>query len=396
VVRATAARLATVVWLSGLVACKKAPPPPAAPQIATVRVAEVQARPVPLVANFLATLDGFTTANIQPQVTGYIQEVNYKEGSLVQKDQLLFTLDKRPFVAAVEKARGDYASAIAQLNKSKADVRRYKPLVAQQAMSREQLEDAWAAVKQGEGNVKSTQGQLRTAEINLEWTEVRSPITGLTGLAQTRVGTLVSPNQVLTVVSQLDPMRASFNISQQTYLQYADVFNRPDAPEYARERYFELILANGRVYDHRAKTIIVNRQIDPTTGTLQIQALFPNPHGVLRPGLFGSVRVHAGMNQDTPLVPERAVTELQGQYQVSVVGPDQRVQLRTIKVGAPIDHAYVVESGLRAGERVIVEGHQNILPGAKVNVVQATPETVPAGERQNVSGQDIVDGGTDG
>jgi membrane fusion protein (multidrug efflux system) len=391
-----AARLGATVWLFGvLAACKKAPPPPVAP-VPTVRVSEVQSRSVPLVADLLATLEGFTTAQIQPQVTGYIREVNYREGSIVTKNQLLFTLEKRPFIAALDKARGDYANAIAQRDKARADVRRYRPLVAQKAISREQLENARAAVLAGQGNVEATKGALETAKINLEWTEVRAPIGGLAGLAQARIGTLVNPNQVLTTVSALDPMRASFSVSQQVYLRYADAFNRPEAPEHARERYFELILVNGRVYPERARQVIVNRQIDPTTGTLQIQALFPNPDGVLRPGLFGTVRVHAGTNVDTPLVPERAVTELQGQYQVAVVGDEQRVQLRTIKVGSPIDHAYVVESGLRTGERVIVEGQQNILPGAKVNVAQTTQEAAPQATRQNVAGHDEPpDAGTD-
>ncbi len=325
-------------------------------------------------------------------MTGYIRAVNYKEGSIVKTGELLFTLDKRPFVAALEKARGDFAAAVAQRNKALADVRRYTPLVALKAISREQLEDARASVLAGQGNVQATRGALKTAQINLDWTEVRSLITGLAGIAQTRIGTLVTPSQVLTVISALDTMRASFNISQQAYLQYADALNRPDAPEYARQRYFELILVNGRVYPSRGRQVIVNRQIDPTTGTLQIQVLFPNPAGILRPGLFGSVRVHAGTNRETPLVPERAVTELQGQYQVAVVNDDQRVQLRTIKVGAPIDHSYVVESGLRTGERVIVEGLQNIMPGAKVNVTWVAP-------RVNVAGHDDdappFDAGTD-
>jgi membrane fusion protein (multidrug efflux system) len=391
-VRWSTARLAAILCTAGtLASCKKKPPPPP-PPVPTVKVAEVQTRSVPLTAEFLATLEGFTTAQIQPQVTGYIREVNYREGSQVEKGQLLFTLDQRPFTAALEKAKGDYANAVAQLDKAKADVRRYTPLVSLKAISREQLENARAAVLAGEGNVKSTKGALDVANINLEWTEVRAPISGLVGLAQTRIGTLVSPNQVLTTVSSLDAMRASFNVSQQTYLQYADAFNRPDAPEHAAQRYFELILVNGRVYPLRARQVIVNRQIDPSTGTLQIQALFPNPDHVLRPGLFGKVRVHAGTNQDTPLVPERAVTELQGQYQVAVIGPEQRVELRTIKVGTQTDHAYVIESGLRPGERVIVEGQQNILPGAKVNVAQMQAVATPPVERQPES----FDAGTDG
>jgi membrane fusion protein (multidrug efflux system) len=347
---------------------------------------EIVSQSVPLNREFLATLDGVTTAQIQPQVTGYIREVNYREGAFVEKGQLLFTLDRRPFVAAVKKARGDYAAAVAQRDKARADVRRYTPLVAQHAISREQLEDARANLLAGEGNVQATKGALENAKINLEWTEVRSPIYGLSGLAQTRIGTLVNPSQVLTTVSALDPMRASFNISQQEYLQYADALNRPDAPEYAKQRYFELILVDGRIYPLRAHQIIVNRQIDPTTGTLQVQALFPNPDNILRPGLFGSVRVHAGTNRQTPLVPERAVTELQGQYQVAVVDPQERVQLRTIKVGESTNHAYVVESGLAAGERVIVEGQQNILPGAKVNVAQISKsQAAVPGQREDVA-----------
>jgi membrane fusion protein (multidrug efflux system) len=390
--RTAIARLTVVMSMAGgMGACKKAPPPPA-PPIPTVAVVTVPSRSVPLTKEFLATLEGFTTAQIQPQVSGYIREVHYQEGSIVDKDQLLFTLDKRPFIAAVDKARGDHENAKAQLNKSKADVARYLPLVAEHAISKEQLDNARAAVLAARGNVEATKGALQTAKLNLEWAEVRSPIRGLAGLAQTRVGTLVNPNQVLTIVSTLDPVRASFNVSQQDYLQYADVFNNPNAPQYTQLRYFELLLLNGRVYPHRAREIIVNRQIDPTTGTLQVQALFPNPENLLRPGLFGRVRVHVGTNRDTPLVPEVAMTELQGQYQVSVIDDQQRVQTRQIKIGERIDHAYAVESGLRAGERVIVKGQQNAQPGAKVNVQQvAVPEP---SERQNVAGHDEpADGG---
>jgi RND family efflux transporter MFP subunit len=383
-------------------ACKKASPPPA--PIPTVRVVAVQARNVPTIREWLATLDGSTTARIQPQVSGYIFEVNYREGSVVTAGQLLFTLDKRPFIAAVNKARGDYANAVAKLNKSRADVARYTPLVAERAISKEQLDNARADVLAGEGNVQATKGALETAKLNLEWAEVRSPIPGVAGIAQTRVGTLVNTNQVLTVVSTLDPMRASFNISQQEYLEYAEAVNRPNAPQYANRRYFELILVNGRVYPHRARDVIVNRQIDPTTGTLLVQAFFPNPDGLLRPGLFGKVRMQAGENRDMPLVPERAVTELQGQYQVAVIDDQQRVQMRPVKLGPPVDHEYVVESGLRPGERVIVEGQQNAQPGAKVNVApaeaaqpgaKATAAPAEAAQRseQHAAGQDAVPGG---
>jgi membrane fusion protein (multidrug efflux system) len=333
-----------------------------------VRVATVQARNMPLTNEWIATLDGSTTAQIQPQVTGYIVAVNYHEGSLVQQGELLFTLEKRPFVAAVQKARGDYQEAVAGLNKARADVARYAPLVAQTALSKEQLDNARAAVLEGEGKVASTKAALDSALINLEWTEVRSPIQGLVGLAQTRVGSLVSPNQVLTIVSTIDPMRASFHVSQQDYLQYAEAFKHPNAPERIQQRYFELILVNDRSYPFRARNVVVNRQIESTTGTLEVQAFFPNPDGLLRPGLSGKVRVHSGTTAPVPIVPERAVTELQGRYQITVLDDQQRVQLRPLEVGRLVDHEYLVHSGVRPGERVVVEGQQMLIPGTKVKV----------------------------
>jgi membrane fusion protein (multidrug efflux system) len=361
--------LAAVGLVGGVVAgCKRPPaPPPPAPTVGAVMV---RSRNVPLVKEWLATLEGSTTAEIRPQVSGYIRQVDYKEGSIVEAGQLLFTLDRRPFVAAVKKARGDYQSAVAELDKAKADVARYTPLVADHAISREQLENARAAVLANQANVQATLGGLETAQINLGWARVRSPILGLAGIAQARVGTLVNGEQVLTVVSTLDPMRASFAVSQQEYLEYSEAMNNPAAPEYANQRYFELILIDGRVYPQRARDLVVNRQIDPTTGTLQVQAFFPNPAGMLRPGLFGKVRVHAGSDRAVPVVPEQAVSQLQGRYQVAVVDDQQRVHVRQIEVGPQMEHEYPVESGLRPGERVIVEGLQNAVPGAKVNVRQ--------------------------
>jgi membrane fusion protein (multidrug efflux system) len=343
--------------------CRKAPPP-RAPPVTMVKVVAAQSRGVPLIKDWVATLDGSTTAEIRPQVSGYIQKVDYKEGTHVEVRELLFTIDERPFVAAAKKAQGDYENAIAQLNKSKKDVARYTPLVADRAISREQLDDAQAAVAANLAAVQGAKGTLDVANLNVKWAKVRAPIAGLAGLAQVRVGALVNPNQVLTVVSTLDPMRASFSVSQQDYLRYAGVINDPTGAR-RQARQFGLILIDGRVYPQRATDLVVNRQIEQTTGTLQIQALFPNPQGLLRPGLFAKVRIH-GSNQEMPVVPERAVSQLQGQYQVTVIDSQQRAQLRRIEVGSLFDHVYAVEKGLRAGELVVVEGHQNIMPGAKV------------------------------
>jgi len=348
-----------------------------------VRVVSVEPHSIERTFQWLATLDGSTNAEIRPRVSGPIEKVAYQEGTVVQEGTLLFTIDKRPFAAALDKARGDYEAAVAQLNKSRLDVKRYTPLVAQRALSREQLDNAIAAEHQGVGNVEAAKGNLRTAELNLEWADVRSPINGLAGIALVRVGNLVSPQVALTTVSTLDPIRGSVNISEREYLTYAEILNNINDPRWAATRYLEILLINGKVFPHHAQRVIVNRQIDPTTGTLLLQALFPNPGNMLRPGMFAQIRVHTGRPIDVLLVPEVAVSEVQGQYRVSVVDAQNHVQVRNIHVGIQIDHQYVVEDGLSARERVIVEGQQNAPPGTRVNPVSApapAPST-PAGGR---------------
>ena len=352
-------------------ACRKSAP--ATPPPPTVRVAAVEPRDVEQTYEWLATLDGSTNADIRAQVTGTIVAVSYQEGTVVHVGDLLFTIDKRPFVAAVERALGNYQSAVAQLAKARADVARYTPLVAQHALSVEQLANARAAVDTGIGNVQAAKGALETARLDLEWTEVRAPITGLAGIAQTRVGNLVNPNLVLTTVSTLDPIRASFSISEREYLARADILNNVNDPRYANRRYLELVLLDGRVFPERARRAIVNRQIDPATGTLLIQALLPNPGNLLRPGLFARIRAHTGVQRNVLVVPERAVQQLQGTYRVAVVGTDQRVQLRSVNVGTVIGREQVIEQGLQAGERVVVEGQQNAQPGVLVQAEPAQP-----------------------
>jgi RND family efflux transporter MFP subunit len=360
-----------LVIATALGGCKKPPPPP--PPAPTVRVVTLTTRNVEQIHEWLATLDGSTNAEIRPQVSGYIRQVNYVEGAEVKHGALLFTLDKRPFVAAVEKAKGDLQSAIAQRDKSRDDVNRYTPLVAEHAISQQDLDNAHSALKAGEAQVQAMRGALAIAELNLEWAEVRSPIDGLAGIAQTRVGNLVSPNSVLTVVSTIDPIRSSVNISERQYLDVAERINHANEPRYANERTIELLLIDGRAHPYQVQRVIVNRQIDPSTGTLLIQALFPNPGNILRPGMFAKVRVRTGIARDVVVVPERAVQELQGQHQVGVIATDGRVQIRSVKLGWRTDHSYIVESGLAAGERVIVEGLQNVQPGAKVNAQDAPP-----------------------
>jgi membrane fusion protein (multidrug efflux system) len=370
----SAIELAAVVALAAG-ACKKPPPPPPPPP---VRVVKLTTQNIEQTLEWLATLDGSTNAEIRPQVSGYIESVDYTEGTVVRKGTLMFTLDKRPFIAAVEKAQGDYQNAIAQRNKAQTDVNRFTPLVAQHAVSKETLDDAQAAVRVGNANIKATRGALHIAKINLDWAEVRSPIDGLAGIALTRVGNLVSPNQTLAVVSTIDPIRSSVNISEREYLANEARLNRINEPQLINERIIELVLIDGRVHPYNVRRVIVNREVNPTTGTLLVQSLFPNPGNVVRPGMFAKVRVHRGAQSNVLVVPERAVQELQGRHQVVVIDDQQRVQVRTVKLGQRVDHAYVVEDGLRVGERVVVEGLQNALPGAKVKVVEESPPRAQA------------------
>lgn len=363
-------------WAAALGACKKPPPPP--PPVPVVRVATLRTHNIEQVREWLATLDGSTNAEIRPQVTGYIEAVSYREGTGVTQNTLMFQLDHRPFAAAVQKAEGDLANAMAQWNKSKEDVRRYTPLVAEHALSKETLDDAHAAAHVGAAQTEAMRGALAVAKLNLEWSDVRSPIDGLAGIAQARVGNLVGPNNVLTVVSTLDPIRSSVNISEREYLGVAERLNHVNEPRYANARIIELVLIDGRIHPYRVRRVIVNRQIDPTTGTLLIQALFPNPGNILRPGMFAKVRVHSGAQEDVVLVPEKAVQELQGRHMVGVLGPDGRVQIRTVTLGRQLDHSYVVEKGLEKGEKIIVEGLQNVQPGAKVNAQEVEPAEASA------------------
>lgn len=387
--RRRAARLGLLLLAlaSGASACKKAKPPPPPPP--TVRVVPVQTRTVDQTEDFLATLDGSTNAEIRPQVTGTIEAVDYQEGTFVPENALLFTVDRRPFIAAVEKAEGDYRNAVAQHAKARADVRRFTPLVEEHAMSRQELDNARAAAQITAANVQAARGVLDAAKLNLQWTAVRSPIHGLAGLARTRVGNLVNPNQVLTVVSDLDPIRASINISEREYLRYADQFNHASEPQYANQRLFELLLSDGSIYPHTTHRIIVDREVNPTTGTLLVQMLFANPNGLLRPGMFSKVRAYRGRVQAL-LVPEVAVSQLQGRFQVRVVDAQGTVEVRPLKVGSLIDHEYIVQSGLRAGERVIVAGEAP--PGTRVNA-QVQQPAPPQGQPIGGTGGQAPQGG---
>ena len=360
---------ATTLWALGCVVCTlllsvgcgnrnvsaAAPPPP------NVQIVEVIQRDVPIYHEYLATLDGFVNAQIQPQVSGYLIKQNYSEGALVSRNQVLFKIDPRPFQAIVDQARAQVAQAEAQLGKTQLDVQRDTPLAKEKAIAQSQLDNDIQANLAAKATVQADRASLEQAELNLEFTNVRSLIDGVAGIASGQVGNLVGPQIVLTTVSQLEPIKAYFTVSEQEYLAFVKR-NPTAADRAAREKQFELglILSDGSTYPQKGKFFAADRQVDIQTGAIRLAGLFPNPGNVLRPGQFGRVRFISYTRKGALLVPQKAVTELQGSYQLAVVGNDNKVTLRTVKVGERTGALWIVNEGLKPEERVVVEGVQKV------------------------------------
>jgi RND family efflux transporter MFP subunit len=340
-----------------------------------VEVAAVVQKDVPVYGEWVATLDGYVNAQIQPQVTGYIIQQTYKEGSFVRKGQILFQIDPRPFQAVLDQAKAQLAQAQAQMGKTQLDVDRDTPLAKERAIAQSQLDNDIQANLAAKAAVKAGEAQVEQAELNLEFTHVTSLVDGIVGIAQVQIGNLVNPTAILTSVSQVNPIKAYFPISEQEYMHYApriNAHNQQEVPSDAPP--FDLILADGTIYPHKGTLLLTDRQIDVTTGSIRVVCAFPNPKNILRPGQFGRVRAAGDVRSGALLVPQRAVTELQGSYQVAVVGNDNKVNIRPVKVGERVDAMWIIESGVKPGESVIVEGLQKVRDGATVKVKQpATP-----------------------
>jgi RND family efflux transporter MFP subunit len=337
-----------------------------------VEVANVVQKDVPIFSEWVATLDGYVNAQIQAQVTGYVIQQTYKEGSFVSKGQLLFQIDPRPFQALLDQANAQLAQAQAQLGKTEMDVDRDTPLARERAIAQSQLDNDVQANKAAKAVVKAAEAQVEQAQLNLDFTNVKSLVNGIAGIAQVQIGNLVNPATVLTSVSQINPIKAYFSISEQEYLHYADRINaatQKEAP--ADGPPFDLILADGSVYPHRGTGLLANRQVDTTTGTIQVVCAFPNPQNLLRPGQFGRLRAAPEVRRKALLVPQKAVSELQGTYQLAVVGNDNKVSIRAVKVGDRVDTMWIVESGVQPGEQVIVEGLQKVGNGSTVKIRQS-------------------------
>ena len=339
--------------------------PPPTPQ---VRVAPVIQQDVPVYSDWVATLDGYVNAEIRPQVSGYITKQNYKEGSLVRRGQVLFEIDPRPFQAALDRAKGDLAQAQAQLGKSTLDVKRDTPLAEARAIAQSQLDNEIQARLGAQAAVESDQAAIEQAELNLEWTKITSLVDGIAGIAQVQIGNLVGPNSVLTSVSQVGPIKAYFPISEQAYV-LAQKQSGAVSTEHAVSFFgnsLDLILTDGSTYSRKGKILLADRQVDPSTGTIRIVAAFPNPGNMLRPGQYGRVHVETNMKKGALLIPQSAVGQSQGSYQVAVVDSDHKVNMRAVKPGETVGTLWVIDEGLKPGEQVVVEGLQKLKEGTLV------------------------------
>src|SRR5438874_11669561 len=378
------------VALLGAAACSK-PTSAARPgDPPDVEVARVEQKDVPIYGEWIGTLDGLVNADVKAQVTGYLLSQAYKEGSFVKEGQVLFEIDPRPFQAALGQAEGQLAQAKAQLSNAEAvqgrtqlDVDRYTPLVKEQAASQQDLDNAIqnnlaakATVATAKAQIQAAEAAVQTARLNIEFTRLTSPIDGIAGVAQLQVGALVSPSSPpVTTVSTVDPIKVYFTVSEQEYLDWNRRFPTEASLDAANRRVrLELILADGTTYPREGTVYFADRQVNQSTGAIRIAGLFPNPGNVLRPGGYGKVRAAVRVEQDALLVPQRAVSELQGGYQVAVVDGENKVSVRTVKVGDRIGTQWVIANGLKRGERVVVEGAQKVRPGMQVNPKPVTAE----------------------
>ena len=411
--------MATLVTTTG---CSNQTSGATAPAPVVVEVAPVEQQDVPIYSEWIGTLDGYVNADIKAQVTGYLLEQAYQEGSFVRKGQLLFQIDQRPFQAALDQAQGQLAQSEGQLAQARAelaqaeaqvavaeanqrrtqlDVDRYTPLAQQQAITQQDLDNATqnnlaakAQVQSAQAQVETARAQIiasnaavqsakasaETAQINLGFTHLTSPIDGIPGIAQQQVGSLVSPaSPTITTVSTVDPIRVYFTVAEQEYLDFHRRYSTPATVDAERKGLkLELILADGTVYPQNGNFYFADRQVDVRTGAIRVAGLFANPGNTLRPGQYGKVRTALRVQPGALLVPQRAVNELQGSYQIAVVDANDKVDIRFVKVGDRIGTQWVINDGLKPGERVVAEGIQKVRQGMRVNPKPFEPSSQKA------------------
>jgi RND family efflux transporter MFP subunit len=360
--------------------CKKPTGPAAASApapIPTVIVAAVVQKDVPTYGEAVGTTVGFVNADILPKVSGYLLKQDYQDGARVHAGQLLFEIDDRPYKAALNQALGDLAQAQAQLKQNQQDLARYTKLYQEAVIPAQKFDNTTQTTRASAGQVQADEAAVQNAKLNLQWCKVYSPIDGVAGIAQAQVGDLVGTSTILTTVSQLDPIKVTFPISEKQYLDLAGRIN-----SHAPTPQFELILDNGQSYSYPGRFYAVNRQVDLQTGTIAIQVIFPNPEDILRPGMYAKVRAQTGIRHNALLVPQPAVFAIQGQYMVAVVGADNRVTLRAVTPGKKSGAFWVIDDGLNPRERVVADGVQKIREGMEVKPVIAAQPVAPVSDAE--------------
>jgi membrane fusion protein, multidrug efflux system len=347
----------------------------------TVRVAEVIAKDVPVYSEWTASTDGSVNAVIRAQVQGYLVEQDYKEGEFVKKGQVLFKIDPRTFQAALDRAKGQLAQQRARWEIARANLERIRPLVERRAVSLKDLDDAVGTEQAAKASIEEMQAVVEKAQVDLDFTRIASPIAGIAGIAKAQLGNLVGTGSVeeLTTVSTVDPIKVYVSMSEQEYLEYVQSGGR------GQKLLLQMHFTDERVHPYKGSFAFADRQVDVKTGTIKVAALFPNPGNVVRPGQFARVVAETRTKKGALLVPQRAVTELQGGYQIAVVGPDNKVNIRPVTVSERVDSFWVIEKGIKPGERVVAEGVQKVREGSVVTVQpfnggqEKTPSTSTGG-----------------
>jgi membrane fusion protein (multidrug efflux system) len=380
-------RVSTLALVALLAACGKKEAAPVAKTPEVTVVAAIQ-KDVPIGGELVATLHGDQDTEMRARVEGYLKSVDYREGSEVKKGQLLFTIDDQPYQAALAQAKGAEARTRAAFAKADLDVKRFKPLVEQRAISQAELDNAQAAYDSAKAQLVAAQADTEKARLNVSYARITSPVDGVAGKAEKKVGDLVGKGEptLLTTVSVIDPMRATVSIPEAIYIKNAEKLAAAEAsaklPPSADGS--QLQLADGTLYPLRGRLVLVDRAVDPTTGTLRAEIAFANPKKTLRPGMYGKLIFKNEQLTGAVLVPQKAVTELQGTFSVLVVGPDDVVHPKAVKPGPRVGELWVMESGVAAGERVVVAGFMGLKDGVKVKPVEApAPAPAPAAAGTN-------------
>jgi membrane fusion protein (multidrug efflux system) len=340
-----------------------------------VEVVDVVVKDVPVYSEWVGSTDGMVNAVIKAQVNGYLMKQDYDEGEFVKKGHVLFEIDPRKFQAALNQAKGEWEKTRAQFVKTELDVKRDTPLAAGGAISQKELDDSIQANFGAKAAMASAKAAVEQAELNLSFSKIIAPIDGVVGIAKAQIGDLVGPGDEMASMSTLDPIRVYINVSEQEYLRYAEKVRQAYKDRQDRKTNLDLLLADGTIYPQKGAFFIADRQIDVKTGTIRLAARFPNPDNTLRPGQFARIRALTQTKQGALLVPQRSVTELQGGHQIAVVAADNKVEIRPVKVGERTGNLWIVDEGLKPGERVVAEGLQKVKAGMTVTPKAFIPES---------------------